>query len=183
MFVDIELTLSQVGGLGHFAVLFAKALGADKVIGLSRRAEKKESVLALGADEYIATEDDKEWWNAQQRTLDLIICTVSSSNMPIDHYLSLLKPDSSFIQVGAPDDGNMPAPNVFTLIKNRIKVGGSMIGAPHEIREMLAFAAEKKIKPWIELRPMSEANQAVQDLVAGKPRYRYVLYNPSTEKQ
>ena len=165
--------------MGHFAVLFAKALGADKVIGLSRKKEKKESVLQLGADEYIATEDDKDWSESHKRSLDLIICTVSSANMPIDQYLSLLKPDSSFIQVGAPDEGNLPAPNVFTLITNRIKLGGSMIGAPHEIREMLDFAAAKNIKPWIELRPMSEANQAVQDLAAGKPRYRYVLCNPT----
>jgi alcohol dehydrogenase (NADP+) len=56
-------------------------------------------------------------------------------------------------------------------------VGGSAIGSPEEIREMLQLAAERKIKPWVETRPMKDANQAVQDLEAGKARYRYVLVN------
>jgi len=49
-----------VGGLGHFGVLFAKALGADKVVGISRKADKKDDVLKMGADEYVATSEDKD---------------------------------------------------------------------------------------------------------------------------
>lgn len=89
-----------VGGLGHFAVLFAKALGADKVVGISRKATKKDEVLALGADEYIATDDDKDWATKNAKSLDLIVCTVSSSNMPLTEYLSLLATNGTFIQVG-----------------------------------------------------------------------------------
>jgi alcohol dehydrogenase (NADP+) len=40
---------------------------------------------------------------------------------------------------------------------------------------MLQFAVEKKIKPWIEKRPMKDANQAIIDFQVGKARYRYVL--------
>jgi D-arabinose 1-dehydrogenase-like Zn-dependent alcohol dehydrogenase len=89
-----------VGGLGHFAVLFAKALGADKVVGISRKASKRQSVLDLGADEYIATDDDEGWATKNKRTLDLIISTVSSSNMPLSDYLGLLKVKGTFIIVG-----------------------------------------------------------------------------------
>ena len=39
-----------LGGLGHFGVMFAKALGADKVVAISRKASKREDALALGAD-------------------------------------------------------------------------------------------------------------------------------------
>ena len=49
-----------VGGLGHFGVIFAKALGADKVVGISRKADKKDDVLKMGADEYVATSEDKD---------------------------------------------------------------------------------------------------------------------------
>lgn len=89
-----------VGGLGHFAILFAKALGADKVVGISRKASKKADVLALGADQYIATEDDAQWHLENGASLDLIISTVSSSDIPLAEYLSLLKVDGSYIQVG-----------------------------------------------------------------------------------
>jgi len=67
--------------------------------------------------------------------------------------------------------------NAFTLIANGIKVGGSAIGAPREIEEMLQLAADKKIKPWVQERPMEDANKVVVDFEDGKPRYRYVFVN------
>lgn len=42
---------------------------------------------------------------------------------------------------------------------------------------MLQLAVDKDVKPWVEMRPMSEANQVVQDMDAGNARYRYVLVN------
>ncbi|KAK6006547.1 hypothetical protein QM012_006957 [Aureobasidium pullulans] len=166
-----------VGGLGHFGVLFAKALGADEVVGISRKASKKDEVLKLGADRYIATDDDKDWAQTNRRTLDLIICTVSSGKMPLEGYVSMLKTRGTLIQVGAPDGGELPNINAFTLIGNGVKVGGSAIGPPHEINEMLKLAADQKIHPWVQKRPMKEANAAIVDMDAGKARYRYVLCN------
>lgn len=74
-----------VGGLGHFGILFAKALGADKVIGISRRADKKADALKMGADAYIATAEDKDWVKEYTRSLDLIVCTASSSKVSLSH--------------------------------------------------------------------------------------------------
>jgi alcohol dehydrogenase (NADP+) len=71
----------------------------------------------------------------------------------------------------------LPSVNAFTLIRSGIKIGGSAIGSPSEIEKMLQLEADKNIKPWIEQRPMEDANQAVLDLEAGKARYRYVLVN------
>ena len=42
--------LIYLSSLGHFAVLFAKALKADEVIGISRKAAKRDETLKLGAD-------------------------------------------------------------------------------------------------------------------------------------
>lgn len=52
-----------------------------------------------------------------------------------------------------------------------------MIGSRSEIKRMLRLAADKQIKPWVETRPMSEANQAMVDMREGKARFRYVLVN------
>jgi len=70
-----------LGGLGHFAILWAKALGADKVLAISRKRSKKADALSLGADTYIATDDDPEWGKHNVRSLDIIISTVSSSKV------------------------------------------------------------------------------------------------------
>lgn len=164
------------GGLGHFGLLYAKALGADKVVAISRSHAKKEDAKKIGADDFIATNDDKEWATHHARSLDLIVSTVSSPSMPLEQYLMLLRTNGQFIQVGAPED-RLPAFNAFSLIAKGCKIGGSAIGAPHEIEEMLELTAEKGVKPWIQKRPMKEANQAVVDMSEGKARYRYVLVN------
>ncbi len=164
-----------VGGLGHFGVLFAKAMGAE-VVAISRKADKREDALKMGAELYVSTQEDTEWMAQNKRSLDLIICTVSSSKMPITDYVSLLKVDGTLVQVGAPEDGDLTIP-AFVLVMNRVKLGGSLIGSPETIREMLQLAADQKVQPWIQERPMKDANQAVVDMHNGDARYRYVLVN------
>jgi alcohol dehydrogenase (NADP+) len=70
-----------LGGLGHFGVLFAKALGADKVVAISRKKEKESDALALGADAYIATDDEPDWESKYARSLDIVLSTVSSAKV------------------------------------------------------------------------------------------------------
>ena len=132
--------------------------------------------MKLGADKYIATNDDENWNKQHARSLDLIVSTVSSPSMPLEKYLQLLRTNGQFIQVGAPED-RLPAFNVFSLIQKGSKIGGSAIGAPHEIEEMLELTARKGVKPWVVERPLREANAAVRDMDGGKARYRYVLVN------
>lgn len=79
------------------------------------------------------------------------------------------------MQIGLPE-GELPfRPSNLTVARRR--VAGSFIGSPSEIREMLKLAADQKIKPWVQVRPMSDANQAIIDFEDGKPRFRYVLAN------
>ncbi|KAK4444008.1 chaperonin 10-like protein [Podospora aff. communis PSN243] len=170
-----------LGGLGHFAVMWAKALGADKVVVVSRSSAKKEDALKLGADEFIATAEEPNWERKHASSLDIIISTVSNSDMPLMKYLSLLRLDGTFVQVGAPDDG-LPMITQFPLIMKRLKITGSLIGSPGDIREMMQLAVDKGVRPWVEAVPMKDANWAIVEMERGKPRYRYVLVNGLEEQ-
>lgn len=87
--------------------------------------------------------------------------------IPLANYLSLLKVGGTLVQLGAPDDAlNL---NAFSLIKTRAQITGSYIGSPGEIREMFDLAAKKLIKPWVEIRSMREANEAIVDMERGLP--------------
>lgn len=88
-----------IGGLGHFGVLFAKALGCDEVVAISRTGGKKGDAKKMGADRFIATDEDADWAKTNTRTLDLIISTVSSPSMPLSKYFQLLRTNGLFIQV------------------------------------------------------------------------------------
>lgn len=39
-------------------IIIAKAMGADKVVGISWRASERDEVLSLRTEDYIATEDE-----------------------------------------------------------------------------------------------------------------------------
>ena len=132
--------------------------------------------MKIGADKYIATNDDEDWATHHARSLDLIVSTVSSPNMPLEQYLLLLRTNGTFVQVGAPED-RLPAFNAWSLISKGCKIAGSAIGAPGDIEEMLELTAKKRVRPWIQKVPLKDANEAVVDMNAGKARYRYVLVN------
>ena len=130
----------------------------------------------MGANKFIATDEDQDWDKKNAKSLDLIICTVSSHNMPLSSYIELLKVQGSLIVVGAPENP-IPGFNLFILIDKRAKIGGSAIGTPKQIRNMLDLAVKKQVHPWINLYPMRDANRAVVEFEEGKPRYRFVLQN------
>lgn len=165
-----------IGGLGHFGLLWAKALGCDEVVAISRTSSKAADAKKMGADRFIATDEDDKWAKKNSRSLDLIVSTVSSPKMPISSYLQLLRTNGQFIQVGAPEDA-IPAFNIFSLIMKSAKIGGSAIGSPADIAEMLDFAVKHNIHPIIQVRDLKEANAASIDMDQGKARYRYVLRN------
>ncbi|RSL68717.1 hypothetical protein CEP54_002639 [Fusarium duplospermum] len=145
---DKSVGVIGVGGLGHLAILLAKALGASRVVGISRREYKRQDTLKLGADEYVATAENEDWAPSHARSLDLIINTISIANMPLQKYLGLLALGGTFVQIGAPEEPlSLPA---FSLIRTRVCMTGSVIGSPNEIRELLKLVFDKKVQPWAE---------------------------------
>lgn len=152
-------------------------MGASKIVAISRSSTKKADASKLGATDFIATGEEKDWTRKHANSLDLIVSTVSSHDLPLGGYLSLLAPDGQFIQVGSPED-ELPRFSAFHLIGKGAKLGGSCIGPPWEINEMLEFAAKEKIKAWTTERRMEDANNVIVEQEDGAARYRFVLVNP-----
>jgi D-arabinose 1-dehydrogenase-like Zn-dependent alcohol dehydrogenase len=72
-----DVGIVGIGGLGHFGLLFAKALGAN-VTAISHSESKKADAEKMGATRFIATHGgDKDNFEPYARSLDLIICTSS----------------------------------------------------------------------------------------------------------
>lgn len=96
--------------------------------------------------------------------------------MPLAEYLQLLRPKGKLVLLGAPGE-DLPGFNAFSLLIKAGSIAGSLIGSPTDLQEMLRLFAEKGVHTWNNNIPMTEANQALIDFEAGKPRYRYVLVN------
>lgn len=175
LFLVVRIFTFIIGGLGHFGVLFAKAMGA-KVVAMSQTASKRSVALELGADEFLVT-SDPEAMASYKKKLTHIVCTgTNPSDFQWNDYFNLLKGNGHFINVML-GDWEFPPIDPAMLIIHQVYIHGSFIGGPQEIDEMLAFAVENKIQPWITTYPMSKANEALEDFKAGKPRFRFVLKN------
>lgn len=165
-----DVAVVGMGGLGHMAVKFAHALGADVTV-LSRTLSKKEDALRFGADHYCATQDSRALAGLKNR-FGLIINTVSSQT-DIARELSLLRRDGTMVNVGAPAE---PLSfRVFALFDNRRSLAGSTIGGIRETQEMLDFCAAHGIAPETELIAASAINEAWARVVRSDVRYRFVI--------
>lgn len=163
-----------IGGLGHLAIQFARAMGAAYVLALSRDEGKRDDARTLGAHGYIATGGDEEWWGDQANSLDVMISTIAA-NEPIAPHLRLLRRGGRYIVLGMPSDA--VEVDMSMLVVKGLRLTGSLIGSPAEVRDMLRFAVEQKITPWVDVRSMGGANNAILDMEAGMARYRFVLCN------
>ncbi|KZT24011.1 GroES-like protein [Neolentinus lepideus HHB14362 ss-1] len=164
-----------IGGLGHYAILFAKALGAE-VYAFTHSASKDEDIKKMGADHIIHT-SDPDFAKPYARKLDIIISTRNeASSMPLSQFLSTLYVHGKFVAVGLPAAGDpFPAIQPTSFIRNGSFFGSSHLGSKKECVEMLKLAAEKNIKPWIEELPMKDVKKAVEGVKNGNAKYRYVL--------
>ena len=132
---------------------------------------KQEDGIALGATDYRATSDDETFTDLRGK-FDLILNTVSA-DLPIKKYLSLLAPEGTLVNVGAPAEPfEVP---VFSLIGGSKALAGSNIGGIPGTQEMLDFCAEKGIGAKIEVIPADKVNEAWDRVVASDVRYRFVI--------
>ncbi|RYG52793.1 MAG: NAD(P)-dependent alcohol dehydrogenase [Chitinophagaceae bacterium] len=165
-----KLAVLGLGGLGHMAVKFGVALGAEVTI-LSTSPKKEADAKKLGAHHFILTSDAGQVQKAK-RSFDFILDTVSAEH-DFSLYLSLLKTNGTHICVGAPAEPNKIS--AFALLDGRKSVAGSGIGGIKETQEMLDFCAENSIVSDIELIDMKDIHSAYERMEKGDVRYRFVI--------
>ncbi|MGW6475182.1 NAD(P)-dependent alcohol dehydrogenase [Streptomyces nigra] len=165
-----KVAILGMGGLGHMGVKIAHALGAEVTV-LSQSLRKKDDGLRLGADHYYATSDDATF-KELRGTFDLILSTVSAP-LDLDRFLSLLRTDGAFVNVGAPEEP--VSLNLFSVIGGRKTLAGSGIGGIRETQEMLDFCAGHGIGAEIELIGAAEINEAYERVLNSDVRYRFVI--------
>ena len=159
-----------LGGLGHMAVKFAAAFGAEVTV-LSSTRKKEEDARRLGAHHFVAASESGALAK-QKHNFDFILNTVSAPH-DLNAYLDLLKTGGAMVLVGVPDKpATVPA---FGLIARRRILAGSLIGGIRETQEMLDFCGQKNIASDIEMIEVSQINAAYERMLRGDVRYRFVI--------
>jgi len=146
------------------------------VTAFTSSASKGDEAKKLGAHHVIDSHSEEALKRAAG-SFDFILSTVTAS-LDWNAYLSTLRPKGKLHVVGV-----TPEPlsiNVFQLIAAQRSVGGSPSGAPATVAKMLEFCVLHNINAITEEFRMSQANEALAHVEAGKARYRVVLKNDLT---
>jgi len=165
-----KIGIVGLGGLGHMAIKFAVAFGAEVTV-LSTSPGKKEDALKLGAHNFVITTDEEQVKTVANQ-FNFILDTLSA-NHDYAMYVGMLKVDGTIICVGLPSEPiHMPA---FNIVFTRKCVAGSLIGGLPETQEMLDYCAEHNITSDVEVIPIQQIQQAYQRMLKNDVKYRFVI--------
>ncbi|KAI4341894.1 hypothetical protein MLD38_026565 [Melastoma candidum] len=166
-----SLGVIGMGGLGHMAVKFGKAFGLHVTVLSTSLSKKDDALNKLKADRFVLS-SNKEEMESISKSLDFIIDTASGDH-PMDAYLPLLKVGGILALVGAPSGGIKFHPINFLI--GMKSISGSTVGGTKQTQEMIDFCAEHGIYPEIEVIPIEYANEALERLIKGDVKYRFVI--------
>ncbi|RXH15382.1 alcohol dehydrogenase AdhP [Bradyrhizobium guangzhouense] len=168
------VAISGVGGLGHVAIQYAKAMGfkvaaidiAEDKLKLARETGADLAVNALAKDAV-----DKVLTATGGGAHGVLVTAVSTSAFA--QALKMVRRKGTVSLVGVPP-GEFPTP-IFDVVLKRITVRGSIVGTRRDLDEAIAFAADGKVKAEVTKVPLAQINDVFERMKAGKIDGRMVL--------
>lgn len=168
------VVISGVGGLGHVAVQYAKAMGLN-VIALDVGEAKLQFARSLGADLAFDARDAATVAAVQRETgggaHGVLVTAVSP--VAFRQAIDCARRRGTVSLVGLPP-GEFPAP-IFDIVLKRITVRGSIVGTRRDLAEAIEFAVAGKVKANVTARPLEQVNAVLDDLRAGRIEGRVAL--------
>ncbi|MBV8066496.1 MAG: alcohol dehydrogenase AdhP [Candidatus Eremiobacteraeota bacterium] len=168
------IAISGLGGLGHIAVQYAKAMGM-RVVGLDVAKEKLDLARSLGADAAF----DARSPDAVGQVLELTkggahgVLVTAVSPPAFSQALQYVRRGGTVALNGLPP-GDFPVP-IFDVVLKRLTIRGSIVGTRFDLAQAIALAAEGKIKANVNTAPLEEINHVFSELKAGRVDGRIVL--------
>lgn len=163
--------IAGIGGLGHLAVKLAVSKGAD-VIAFTTSPDKVDDIKRFGAKDVVVV-DELSKLGKYVGQLDNMINT-----LPVQYdvaaYASCVKPFGTYTQVGMPERFEVSL-SAIGLASSRVNFNASLIGDMKETQDVINYCAENKILPDIQVISAEQINQAWENVVNKKARYRYVI--------
>lgn len=167
------VVISGVGGLGHMAVQYAKAMGLnvaavdidDAKLALAERLGATVTVNAMKVDP--AAYLKKEIGGAH----GVLVTAVSPK--AFEQAQGMTRRGGTIALNGLPP-GDFPLP-IFDTVLNGITVRGSIVGTRQDLQEALDFAGEGKVKATVASDRLENINDIFDKMLKGQIEGRIVL--------
>jgi alcohol dehydrogenase, propanol-preferring len=168
------VAISGLGGLGHIAVQYAKAMGMH-VVGLDVAQEKLDLARALGADAAF----DARSPDAVAQVIELTkggahgVLVTAVSPPAFSQALQYVRRGGTVTLNGLPP-GTFATP-IFDVVLKCITIRGSIVGTRYDLAQAIAMAADGRVKANVRTAALEDVNRAFSDLKAGRVDGRIVL--------
>jgi len=167
------VVISGVGGLGHMAVQYAKAMGMH-VAAVDVADDKLALAKQLGAEVTANAKTEDPVAKIQKETggaHGVLVTAVSTA--AFRQALGMLRRGGTCALVGLPP-GDFPTP-IFELVLKGLTIRGSIVGTRNDMAEALAFAADGKVKVHYEMEPLENINSIFERMKKGQITGRIVM--------
>jgi len=165
-----------VGGLGHLAVQYARAMGYH-VAAVDIDSSRLKLAGDLGAKLCINAADRDPAAALHQELQGVHGALVTAvSRESFSQSLGMLRKRGTMSMVGLPP-GDFALP-IFDVVLNAKTVRGSIVGTRQDLNEALQFAAEGAVRAATTAHPLDDVNRILDDLRVGRIDGRAVLTFP-----
>lgn len=167
------VAISGIGGLGHLAIQYAKAMGLH-VAAIDIADDKLQLAKELGADITVnAMEHDPGEILKQESGGMHGVLVTAVSPIAFSQGISALRRKGTISLVGLPP-GNFDLP-IFDTVLNRFTIRGSIVGTRKDMQEAIEFAVEGKVKATVHASKLENINAVFEELKKGEVDGRIVL--------
>jgi propanol-preferring alcohol dehydrogenase len=167
------MVICGIGGLGHLAVQYAKAMGL-RVVAVDVADDKLALANLLGATftfNAMSVDPVKAVQEAIGGAHAVLITAVSKTAFA--QGTGMLRRGGTCVLNGLPP-GDFPL-SIFDVVFRCLCVRGSLVGTRADMKEALAFAADGKVKANVETARLEDINEVLERLREGKVTGRIVL--------
>ena len=167
------VVISGIGGLGHMAVQYAKAMGLN-VAAVDVDDDKLELARRLGATVVVnaRTTDPAAFLKKEIGGAHGALVTAVSPKA-FEQALGMMRRRGTVSLVGLPP-GSFPL-DIFGMVLNGITVRGSIVGTRLDLQESLEFAAQGKVAATVAAEKLENINDIFARMHKGEIEGRIVL--------
>lgn len=167
------VVISGIGGLGHLAVQYAKAMGLN-VVAVDVDDRKLDLARSLGATLAVnaRSEDPIAFVKKQIGGANGVLVTAVSPKA-FEQAMGMVGRGGTVALNGLPP-GDFPLP-IFDTVLNGVTVRGSIVGTRLDLQEALDFAGDGKVKATISTDKLENINDIFSRMHKGDIQGRVVI--------
>ena len=167
-----RIAIFGIGGLGHLAVQIARELGAE-IAAVDVSWDKLRLAESLGAARSFNATSTNVVKELRAKGGVHVALVTSAATAAYDMAFSCIRPTGTLLAVGLPSN-NICFPPILMAAKE-VRIQASAVGTRQDVRDVLAMASNRKIHCQVSARPMSDANQVMEEMRLGQISGRIAL--------